>query len=204
MSEELQALLERIHRDGVEKAESERERIVSDARAEADRIVADARAEGEKIVGDARKQAELLERKGEDALRQAARDTLLSLSERLKDRLRAVVQAALAEDLDAQGFSEALAKWVESELKSDKTTSIEVGVARKDEETLSKHLMSRLGKDLKDRAGIAPLKELDSGFMLKFSGTDMEYDFSDEALTDVLCEFLSPRLAEIVRGTDVS
>jgi hypothetical protein len=126
----------------------------------------------------------------------------LSLDERLKARMSAVVKAAVAEDADTKGFAEALTKWVESELGSDGAVSIEVGVSKKDAETLGKHLMAKLGDDFKARVEVAPVKRLDAGFVLKFSGSDLVYDFSEDALTEVLCEFLSPRLVEIIAEPD--
>ena len=202
MSEELQALLERINQDGVEKAEAQRERIVAEAKKTAEKTVADAKAQAEKIVADAQKEAELLRQKGEEALKQAARDTVLSLDERLKARMSAVVQAAVAEDADTEGFANALTKWVAAELESDDAVSIEVGVNKKDAEALRKHILDKLGEDFKERIEIAPVKRLDAGFVLKFSGSDMVYDFSEDALTEVLCEFLSPRLAQIISESD--
>jgi V/A-type H+-transporting ATPase subunit E len=202
VSEELQALLERINQDGVEKAEAERDQIIAAAKKDAEALVADAKKEAQKTVADAQREADLLEQKGEEALRQAARDTLLSLDQRLRERMQTVLKATVAEDADAKGFAEALAKWVEAELKGDELVSIEVGVAKKDAATIEKHLLAKLGKDFKERVEIAPLKELDAGFALKFSGSDMVYDFSGDALADVLCEFLSPRLAEIVKNAD--
>jgi V/A-type H+-transporting ATPase subunit E len=202
VSEELQALLERINRDGVEKAEAERDRIVAEAQKTAEKTVADAKVQADKIVSDAKHEADLLRQKGEEALKQAARDTVLSLDERLKARMSAVVKAAVAEDADTKGFAEALTKWVEAELESDDAVSIEVGVSKDDAETLRKHLMAKLGDDFKARVEVAPVKRLDAGFVLKFSGSDLVYDFSGDALTEVLCEFLSPRLVEIIAEPD--
>ena len=49
MSEELQGLLNKIQAEGLEKAETERARLVAEAKAQADAIVAEAKAQADKI-----------------------------------------------------------------------------------------------------------------------------------------------------------
>ena len=55
--EELQSLLEKINRDGVEKAEAEAAKIIAEAKARAGAIVQEAEAEAKKIVAEAKKNA---------------------------------------------------------------------------------------------------------------------------------------------------
>ena len=50
MSEDLQSLLEKINRDGVEKARAEAEKIIAEAKARADAIVKEAKAEAAKLT----------------------------------------------------------------------------------------------------------------------------------------------------------
>ena len=68
MSEELQGLLNKIQAEGLEKAENERARLVAEAKAQAD-----------KIRKDAETDAAASRKKAEDALKQAARDVVISL-----------------------------------------------------------------------------------------------------------------------------
>ena len=58
MSEDLQSLLEKINREGVEKAKSEAEKIVSEAKASAAAIVKAANDEAAKAKADAQKASE--------------------------------------------------------------------------------------------------------------------------------------------------
>ena len=50
MSEDLQSLLEKINREGVEKARAEADKIIADAKAKAADIVKTANAEAAKVV----------------------------------------------------------------------------------------------------------------------------------------------------------
>ena len=57
MSEDLQSLLEKINREGVEKARAEADKIIADAKAKAADIVKTANAEATKAKADAEKAA---------------------------------------------------------------------------------------------------------------------------------------------------
>ena len=56
--EDLQSLLEKINRDGVEKAEAEAKKIVAAAQAKADEIVKDAQAAAAKAKAEAQTESE--------------------------------------------------------------------------------------------------------------------------------------------------
>ena len=58
MAEEFQSLLDRINREYLQQAETEKEKILSQARAEAESIVAAAKAEADHLRNQAEKDAE--------------------------------------------------------------------------------------------------------------------------------------------------
>ena len=62
MSEELQGLLNKIQAEGLEKAETERARLVAEAKVQAEAIIAEAKAQADKIRKDA--EAQTLDEKG--------------------------------------------------------------------------------------------------------------------------------------------
>lgn len=201
MADELQALLERINQDGVTKAEQERDRILSEARNQAERIVKDAKAKAETIVADAREESELLVSKGKDSLRQAARDILLSLRQALQERMQAVAKAAVASDVDAEALAEMIGQMADRYMESGGAVErIEALTTDKQADKVRGHLMKKLAKNLQDNATVTPLPNLEGGFKLRFNDDDILYDFSDEALSDALCTFVNPRLAELVRS----
>ncbi len=200
MTEELQSLLERINQDGVGKAEAERERIVGEAEQEAEKIINNARSEAEKVIENARNEADLLVRKGEESLRQASRDTLLSLREQLQKRLSAVVKACLAADSDPEAFTRILTETIAKQLKDNTISEVEIEIPDKDRQIMNDHIFNALGKDLQEHTTLTPLPTIESGFRLRFNDSDVIYDFSDAALTDTITAFLGPRLARIIES----
>ena len=78
-SEELQSLIEKINRDGVEKANAEKERILEEAREQAAALVKTAKDEAAKAAKSAKEEAELSAERAKETLRQAARDAVISV-----------------------------------------------------------------------------------------------------------------------------
>ena len=78
MEIQLQELIDQIKKDGVEAAETQAEAILTAAKAEADKIISDAKSQAEKLMLDAKAENERTVKSGEDALRQAGRNLLIS------------------------------------------------------------------------------------------------------------------------------
>lgn len=199
MADELQALLDRINEEGLKKAEAERDDIVRAAREEARRLVEAAKAEAEELVTTARQEAELLRHKGEESLRQAARDVLLSLRAELETRVVAVARALTQTTLDAERTGALIADLVRWFVQEDgDEASFVAHVNPEQMEAVRAALASGLSEDLRQRVELAPVPGLQGGFRLEISGSDIVYDCSDEALAEALATFLNPKLAKIM------
>ena len=105
MEIQLQELIEQIKKDGVEAAESQAEAILTAAKDEAEKIISDAKAQAEKLVADAKAENEKTVKSGEDALRQASRNLLISFRESVTKELKAI----LGESVSSVYSSDALA-----------------------------------------------------------------------------------------------
>jgi len=199
MADELQALLDRIHSQGIEKTQAESEKLLAEARAGAERILADAKREAEKILSDSRTESATLVSKGRESLQQAARDTLLSLRKELQDRLATVVAACCARAFDPASVQQLVGELVQSYAnQGGQVERVELLVSEESLAGLQDQLLAALGDDLRQRTELKPVRGMSGGIKLVFNGDDVVYDFSDEALASALCAFLNPRLAELV------
>ena len=91
MEIQLQELIDQIRKDGVEAAETQAETILKTAEEEAEKIIADAKSHAEKIISDAKAENERTVKSGEDAIRQAGRNLLISFRESVTKELNAVI-----------------------------------------------------------------------------------------------------------------
>lgn len=203
MADELQALLDRIHEDGLKKAEAERQALLDKASDEAKRLIAEAKAEAERLRHEAEQSAALLQAKGEQSLRQAARDVLLSLRGELSRRVVAVARAGTVDALAGPALADLIATLVQRFVETGgREQRLEVLLSPEQQAALAAGLEKALAADLRKHVELSPVAGLKGGFRLKIAGEDVVYDFTDEALAEALSTFLSPKLAALVGGKE--
>lgn len=138
MEIQLQELIEQIKKDGVETAEAEAKAIVEGAEAEAEKIISDAKAQAEKILLNAKNENERMVKSGEDAIRQAGRNLLISFRESVARELNAIA----GENVNAVYSSDAFAQII--------INVVECWAARPDAEDISVILNSEDLKSLEE------------------------------------------------------
>jgi V/A-type H+/Na+-transporting ATPase subunit E len=200
MAEKLDGLLNKIREEGLKKAENEKGRILSEAKAEAEKIITAATADAQNLRKSAEKDAAAAEKRAEAAIKQASRDILLSLRQELENRLKNVVLAASEEvmtpEFMGQIIMEAVGKFDTAIVDQGIDVMVSARNLEKMDELFKGSLLSNLKKDPELFAG----HDFGGGLKLGFKGNDIFYDFSDEALTELICAYVGPRLTEIIQG----
>lgn len=199
MTVELQGLLERITEDGLEKADKEKQEILDAARAEAKRLTDEAAQTAEKMVAEAKTEAEKLKLSGEAALRQAARDVLISLETRIRETLEQVVEADTGKAMTADmlaGMIESLAKAYAR--SGQEAVSVEALASPAQLEELEAAFKARLAEHFRAGITLQPVAAISAGIQVSFNGESVAYDISSEAIREMLCAYLNPRITEIL------
>ena len=96
MSEDLQGLLEKINRDGIEKAEASAAVIIAEAKTKAAEIVKAANDEAKRTAAEAQASAKDFIVRAEQAVAQASRDTIINL----KDSIAKLLERVLTDNID--------------------------------------------------------------------------------------------------------
>ena len=193
MSEDLQSLLDKINRDGVEKAKAEAQSILAQAKEEAAKIVREAKEEAEKAKEQAAKSAEESVRRSNETIGQAARDTIKVVEGAVTNLLTGI----LANNVDkALGDEKTLAAIVQGAVK-EFSTSGDLTVAT------SAGLVSALKAALASSAAKGVEVVLDpaigSGFSVRLDGGRVEHSFTGAAVGEALARRLRSDLAKMVR-----
>lgn len=199
MEIQVKELIEQIKRDGVETAEAEAKAIVEAAQAQAEKIIAEAKAESDKILRDAKAETERMTKSGEDAISQAGRNLLISFRESVSRELRAVVgeavSAVYASDALAQLIVHAIENWTAKPDAEDISVVLGAEDLKKLEETAVAALKERLMKGVT----LKPAEGLDGGFRIAVSDGGAYYDYSAEAVAEMLSNYLSPKVAALLK-----
>ena len=187
--EDLQSLLEKINRDGVEKAEAEAKKIVAAAQSKADEIVKSAQAAAAKAKADAQTESEAYAARAAETVRQSARDIVLGV----KDSVTALLEQLLTKNVDRALADEKTATTLVAEAIKDLTGPGEI------------RCNAQLASALKSQ--VAGLKSftittdptLGSGFTVRTDGGRVEHTFTVETIAAELAKRLRPDLAKLLQ-----
>ncbi|MCC5843806.1 MAG: hypothetical protein JJU05_06090 [Verrucomicrobia bacterium] len=195
MSEHIQPLLDRIHSEGLKKAEADRDALLHQARDEAKRIREKAEEDAASIRKKAETDAEATRARGQTALEQSARDTLLQFRAELNRQLKVAAETAAKETLSAPELIASLLKDIVAKNASACKLTIETGPELgKSLENLLPALLKEAGAD--DGADIVLNPKASAGFKLRFADSAAVADFTDEAVATWLSATLRPELAK--------
>lgn len=198
MAEELQHLLERIRREGVEKAEAEAAAIIAKAREQAAVLVREA---DEKALAAGRRaaaEAETLRERSLAAIRQAGRDLVLAVGEALQTQVLRLLTRQVGDALAGDLLPRLVEQAVTAYLREGQGVSVSIAPA--DRERLLGALRTRLAEAAQSGLEIRPEAGITAGFRVSLAGGGVEHDFTAEAVADALGQLLRPQLAAILRG----
>ena len=192
MAEELQQLLEKIQRDGVDKANAEAAAIVAKAKAEADAIVKKAQEDAAAAEAKGKADAEADAARAKETISQAARDTVL----KVKEDVTKLLTKLLAQDVAAALATEAvpLAAAVVKELVTG-SAAAEVATAPKFVDALRAQLAAQAQGGVK----VVADEMTGAGFTVKLDNGRVEHDFTDAAIANALAQHLRADLAELIK-----
>jgi V/A-type H+-transporting ATPase subunit E len=199
MTEDLQNLLDRIRKDGLDRANEQKDNVLTEAKAQADKIVAEAKATAEKRIADAEKEAERFARQGEISLHQAARNVVLAVEEAVQDSLSRVVRDAVKARTNADLLKTMIPQIVKAYADAGGESDLQVLLSPEDQEKLADAALADCAAALTGGLDIRSDRGVLSGFRLTVVDENMEHDFTGEAISNAICGLLRPRLAKIMR-----
>ncbi len=104
MTESIETFVSRLHQEGIQAGQAEAEKIRAQARREAEHILQDARQQAQRILVQAQDQAASALEKGRNELQLAARDAILTLRDKIKQILQAILAGTVKQHLDDSNF----------------------------------------------------------------------------------------------------
>ncbi len=196
MEVQLEHLIEKIKREGVEAAEQDAQKIIDTAREKARKMVEDAQKQAELIKEQAHQEAQKTRENSEMALKNAARNTLLLVKEQIGKMFEKVlireVRSELNPDFLPQLIEKVVAQW-------QPDSPIEVSLSENDKQKLADVLLQRLQKHLTQPVIIKTNPNLTGGFRISKKGDAVAFDFSDEAIAETLSLFLNDKMKQLLK-----
>ena len=196
MADDLQSLLDRINSEGVKKAEAERDAIIAAAKLEAEKIVSAAKDEAAAATTRAETEAGALRERAESAIRQAARDIVLKLQAELETRLRDAIGNAAAAALTPDFMASLISQMAEKFCTSP-DAEITVRAAVKDADALDAALRAALADSFRKSPRVLGDDALRGGFEVGFGDGQLYFDFSGNALSEMIGAYAGEGIARI-------
>ena len=200
MEIQLQELIDKIKKDGIESASTEAARVKRDAESEAARIISAAQKEAADIVSRGRADAERSEKAGIAALDQASRNLVLAFKGEIQALLDKLISqetvSAYGEDTLKAALPEILKAWVSKSGSDALDLLIPGGELQKLQSWFNDKLVSEIKKGVELKAD----RNLGAGFRIANRDGSAYYDFSAESVAQLLSAYLNPRLAEILKN----
>ena len=198
MEMELKNIIEKIKAEGVEEADKHASTIVEEAEAKAKKIIEEAETKKAKLIKEAQKESEKLKTNGEEALRQASRDVLLVLRERIVELFNKITEKEVGNELSPDILGQMMVKAVE-DLRKTGDVNIEVLLSEKDKDEVEKKVFDALKKEAKKGLTLKVSPRVERGFLIGEKDAQLYYDVTDGAIAEAFNLFLNPRIEKILK-----
>ncbi len=197
MDVQLKELIEKIKSEGVKTAEEQAAEIIRKAELKAAEIIENAESQAKIARDTASSDAARFEATGNEALKQASRDLIISTSKKLEDvfnnLLKGEVEAVLKGDFLEKVILTVIKNWkkdiedISVLLPPDQVSKLESG------------LRAKISKEISSGIDIKPLSGINSGFRITSKDGSAYFDFSGAGISDLLSELLNPKIAALLQ-----
>lgn len=202
MEIQLQELINQIKKDGVEAAETQAEAILDAAKAEADKIISAAKLEADKLIANAKAENEKTVRSGEDAIRQAGRNLLISFRESVSRELNAVAGDNVAAVYSSDALTELIVSAIEAWTARPEADDISVLLNSADLARFEEAILAQLKAKMLDGVTLKANDNFDGGFRIAVNNGAVYYDYSAESVTDMLSGYLGAKITALLKEAE--
>ena len=200
MEIQLQELIDKIKKEGIESASEEAARIKRDAEKEASGIIGAAQKEAADILARGKADTERVEKAGAVALEQASRNLILAFKTEIQSLLDRIVGQAAVSAYSADTLKAVLPELLKTWVSKSGSDSVDLLLSEKDLEKLRSWSTGALAAELKKGVELKSDRNLSAGFKIANKDGSAYYDFSSESVAELLSAYLNPQLSELLKA----
>ena len=202
MEIQLQELIDKIKKDGVEVAETEAEQILANAKTEAEKIIANAKVEAEKLLGDAKIEIERITKSSEDAIRQAGRNLLISFRESVNKQLETIIAQNVDAIYSSSDFSKIIANVIEKWATNPEAENVSLILGEDELKSLENVALASIKKEMLKGVTLKSSGNTNKGFKIAVDGANAYYDYSTESVVEMLSSYLNPKVIALLKEAE--
>ena len=202
MEIQLQELIDKIRKDGVDVAENDAKAILDSAKDEAQRIILEAQSEADKILANAKNENMRMVKSSEDAIRQAGRNLLISFRESVAREFKAIISQSVDTVYSSQSLEKIIVDVVERWSTNPEAQDLTVVLNNDDIKRLEKTMIASFKERVKKGVTLKSNDNFDGGFHIVVNNDDVYYDYSKDTVVEMLSNYLSPKIAKLMKEAE--
>lgn len=200
MAGKVEQLAEKLLKEGVEKGEAEKKKILDAAQTEAAQLRKEAEEKAESIIAEAEKKAEEMKKNAESEIKLAGEQSIGALKQKITDLISlTTVDSAITEALSDAKVMEEYIKVALNNWKGDEA-SLEVILPDATKAEMEGKLAKAIEKAVKAEVTISYSKAVKGGFQIAPSDGGYKITFSDSDFAGFFNDFLRPKIRTILFG----
>jgi V/A-type H+-transporting ATPase subunit E len=202
MHDKIKELTDKIHRDGVEKANKEASGIIQSAEKEAEALKDAAKKEAEKILNEARKKSEDISRRIESEVRISAKQAIMNLRKEISELIMAsTLKEPLSQAFDDQLFIRKLLETLVENWNPEKENNeLQVMLHEEQLSEMEEYLKTQSGMLLNQGLSLKEYNGSGKGFEIQPKNGHYKINITDEAFEIFLKEHFKPQTLNFLFG----
>jgi vacuolar-type H+-ATPase subunit E/Vma4 len=198
MPEEIKGLIEKIQKEGIQKASEDGRRIVEEAKGISAKMLEKAKKEADSIIQNAKKEAERFKESADAELKQAGRDFLILLRAQINALLKKIIVQKTSEALTTQEMAKIINTLVREYSQQQKFDKIEIVISKSDLAKMKEDFLGKLSEEAAKGLTLKASDDISAGFTISFDSGKSHFDFSDQSLAGYISVYLNKELASIL------
>jgi len=202
MEIQLSEFIDQIKKEGVEAAEAKAAALLDDAKARAEQIIANAKIEADKIMADAKEENDRAIKSGEEAIKQAGRNLLISFRESVAREISTILNKNVSSVYSSDALADIVINAVKRWSENPELESLDIILNSSDLEKFEETILSGFNEKIKEGITLKANDNFDGGFRILVNGGNAYYDYSAEAVVDMLSKYLSPKVTKLLKEAE--
>ncbi|MFW5877733.1 MAG: hypothetical protein ACOCUP_01340 [bacterium] len=202
MHSKIKELTEKIQREGLEKANSEAERIKQEAIAEAEKLLSDAKKESEKIRENAKKESEDFTERMRSEFKMSQQQALTNLKKEITDiiQTKTIGEPVKSGLEDKEFINKLLETLIKNWKDSHESMDLEILLPADQLEDTEKYLKKKMSDLMNNGLVVKEYPGIKGGFEIKPQSGHYKISMTDEAFEMFIKEYFKPKTVEFLFG----
>ncbi len=201
MENKLQELTQKLYNEGVEKANTEAEKILAEAKSEAEKVKQNAEKEAEKIIAAAEQKSAEIKKNVDAELNLATKQTIRAVKQQITDMIVSkVIDEPVKKAFDEVKFVKEIIETVVKNWDSKKGEAIDLSVLlpAELEKEFSSFFTAKSGKELNANLELSFSDSIKGGFKVGPADGSYKISFSEEDFENFFKSYLRPKTIEML------